>query len=404
MLLYTGSTFWPSTVKPAPFREQLATSTICDVVVVGSGVTGAMAAYELARAGLDVVVVDRRTIASGSTVASTALLQYELDKPLLELAKDVGREHAELAYLACRDGLNDILELVGTLGVDCELKVRQSLFLCRTQEETAELRAEAKARQRIGLQVEYLDAAGLKSEFGIDRPGALLSGFAMEINPLKLTHALLLAAQALGARIYGNVEVQMPAASADGNAGHIIDAGAGRSIFCDQIVLATGYEAIDKYPFIKHSVKLKTTYAAVTRPIFGTPWPGGALIWETGSPYFYARSVADGRVMMGGMDTPFAEPAPRQATIVRNGEILAEVLLRMFPQLNVTLDHAWSGTFIETADAMPYIGTLPNAPTTHFALGYGGNGITFSMIAAQIIRDRITGRPNSVAPLFAFER
>jgi len=403
MLLYNGSTFWPTTVEPATFGQTLGVDTSCDVVVVGSGITGAMVAYELARAGVDVVVVDRRPIASGSTVASTALLQYELDKPLLELAKDVGLEHAQRAYLACRDALDDILELVANLGVDCDLKVRQSLFLCRSERETADLRSESAARQHLGLQVDYLDNAQLKSEFGIDRPGALLSGFAMEVNPLKLTHALLLAAQALGARIYGNVEVQMPPASSS-HAGHIIDAGAGRKIFCDQIVLATGYEAIDKYPFIKHSVRLKTTFAAVTRPILGAPWPGGALIWETGSPYFYARSVADGRVMMGGMDTPFAGPAPRQAIIERNGEILAEVLMRIFPQLHVTLDHAWSGAFVETADAMPYIGTLPNAPTTHFALGYGGNGITFSMIAAQIIRDRITGRSNSVAQLFSFER
>jgi glycine/D-amino acid oxidase-like deaminating enzyme len=64
----------------------------------------------------------------------------------------------------------------------------------------------------------------------------------------------------------------------------------------------------------------------------------------------------------------------------------------------------WAGTFAETADGLPYIGTVPEFPHGYFALGYGGNGITFSLVAARIIRDAFTGRPNADAGLFGFER
>ena len=75
----------------------------CDVAVVGAGITGALVSDALTAAGLAVIAVDRRHPAEGSTSASTALLQYELDASLTELIDKVGRERAENAYRACLD-------------------------------------------------------------------------------------------------------------------------------------------------------------------------------------------------------------------------------------------------------------------------------------------------------------
>ena len=50
-----------------------------DVVVIGGGITGALAAVHLADAGVKTMVLDERNIGTGSTSASTALLQYEID-------------------------------------------------------------------------------------------------------------------------------------------------------------------------------------------------------------------------------------------------------------------------------------------------------------------------------------
>ena len=64
----------------------------------------------------------------------------------------------------------------------------------------------------------------------------------------------------------------------------------------------------------------------------------------------------------------------------------------------------WAGTFGETKDGLAYIGAHPRLPHAYFALGYGGNGITYSLIAAEIIRDDILGRKNPAAKIFAFGR
>ncbi len=64
---------------------------------------------------------------------------------------------------------------------------------------------------------------------------------------------------------------------------------------------------------------------------------------------------------------------------------------RCVPRLDLQPDYAWAGTFAETEDGLPYIGEASDYPGCHFALGYGGNGITFSLIAAQLISRAISG-------------
>ena len=77
---------------------------------------------------------------------------------------------------------------------------------------------------------------------------------------------------------------------------------------------------------------------------------------------------------------------------------------RLFPDVPLEVAFAWAGTFGETKDGLAYIGVHPRFPHTWFALGYGGNGITFSLIAAEIIRDDFLGRENRDARIFRFGR
>jgi glycine/D-amino acid oxidase-like deaminating enzyme len=68
------------------------------------------------------------------------------------------------------------------------------------------------------------------------------------------------------------------------------------------------------------------------------------------------------------------------------------------------LGYAWAGTFATTNDSLPFIGKLPGYPGVWAALGYGGNGITFSVVAATILRDAWIGQPHPDAKLFDFSR
>jgi glycine/D-amino acid oxidase-like deaminating enzyme len=400
MDLRSGQSLWMKLGRDCLVRPSLKKSIRCDVLIVGSGITGALIAYHLAEQGLDVVIVDRRQIACGSTPASTALLQYDIDTPLVELRQKLGRKHADAAYKQSRQALSDMLVVIKRLGSNCELARRPSLFLAKSEKDLPLLRGETEARREIGMEVKYLDGKSLMKRFGIHRPGAILSSIALQLNPWSFTKQLLIAAERLGARIFAQTKL-LPIAgdylSHRSEDGYRIEA--------KHVVWATGYEAPEQFPEIKKLCELNSTYVVATRPIAASRlWAKKALIWETGSSYLYARTTRHNQAIIGGLDEPFQNPAKRDALLPYKTRQLLSDFKRLFDIGPVEVETAWAGTFASTKDGLPFIGQMSAYPGCHFALGYGGNGITFSLIAAQIIRDDILERQNPSSEIFSFKR
>ena len=100
----------------------------------------------------------------------------------------------------------------------------------------------------------------------------------------------------------------------------------------------------------------------------------------------------------------FLTPVKRDKLLHSKKISLEKAFSMLFPGINFKTDFAWAGTFASTKDGLPYIGTIPQKPRTYFALGFGGNGILFSVIAAEIIRDAITGKKNKHQQIFSFDR
>lgn len=397
MDLRSGYPFWQVHNGLLRAYPTLDSNITCDVLVLGGGITGALVAWHLIEAGLDVVVLDKREIGWGSTSASTALLQYEIDVPLVELAELRGQRDAECAYLACRDAIDKLAALAGKLTAPTDFARRQSLYLASKKRDVGLLQREYDARRACGIDVLWIDAASLRDDFAIDRPAALLSSDAAQVDAYRFTHALL--QQAPGLRVFDRSEVTKIEAT---EAGVVAQTDAGFTVQAGHIVFATGFES---QQYLKEPVaKLTSTFALVSEPTPTPAWLQDTLVWEHASPYFYARTTADGRVMMGGEDEPFRDPRRRDRLIDTKVKRLVKKCDALLPGMTLTPAFAWAGTFGETDDGLAYIGNVPEWPRAFFALGYGGNGITFSLLAAEIIRDALLGRRNEMAHLFAFER
>ena len=400
MDLRSGVTVWLQGGGPFPANQDLGESLRCDVAVVGAGITGALVAWELVRAGLDVVILDRREVGRGSTAASTALIQYEIDTPLLELRQAIGRDRADRAYLASAAAVRRLGEIVAQTASGCDYEELPSLYLASTAADASALEREAVARQSLGLRLDFLPAAAVAARFPFRRDGALFSENAGQLNPFRLTHDLVAAAAAGGARVR----------TGPGAAVQAIDQlpplalrAAGGTVLARHVVLATGYES---QAYLHRPVaSLQSTYVIATaagQPFDG--WDRRCLIWETARPYLYLRSTADGRVLVGGEDEATPDPERRDAMIAVKASTLADQGRKLFATVDFAPALAWAGTFAETPDGLPFIGCVPRMPAVWFALGYGGNGITFSVLAAEIIREACLGRTHEAAELFSFER
>lgn len=394
--LRSGKPVWSSERRPGVAHEALRGDLDTEVLVVGAGISGALVAERLTDLGMQVALVDRRAPLSGSTSASTALLQYELDVPLVHLSQDIGRAAAESVWRRSRLVVSALAERSARLGIEAELTPRDTLYVAGNVLDARGLAAEADARRRIGLEVELLGAHELRTRYGLRRRAALYSSGNFVADPRKLAAGYLRAAVQRGARIFAPVDVRHVRESA-----RLVTAqtSQGFKIVARHVVFCTGYEVVEGVRARGHSIQ--STWVIATRPQRRALWPTECMIWEASDPYLYFRTTAEGRVICGGADEPIADAAKRDSRSARKFDALQRRLARTFPAIDPRPEFAWSGTFGSSATGTPIIGRLPRKRRLYTVLGCGGNGITFSMLAAQLIGSLVRGERDRDSALFA---
>ncbi|ESY67529.1 MULTISPECIES: FAD-binding oxidoreductase [Mesorhizobium] len=397
--LRTGRPVWSAYRAPAVPTTALTRDAKVDVLIVGMGISGAMMAEVLTADGHSVICIDRRGPVKGSTAATTALVEFELDQPLSVLIKMIGESKAQQAWRRSRLAISSLAGRIEDLAIDCRLSRTQSLYLAGTMLSASELRDETEARRQAGIAATYLTPQQLVERYGIARDGAILSHGNIALDPRKLTAGLLLKALERKACFHAPVEATRIEDSADAV---VVATKGGPTITARHVVLATGYELVDIVPAAAH--RIISTWAIATRPQPRKLWPQAAFIWEASEPYLYARATADGRVICGGEDEDFIDEARRDELIADKSARIAAKLSRLFPRLDVRPEFAWTGSFGTTTTGLPYIGAIPRHPRIHAVMGYGGNGITFSRIASEIVSASIGGFDDTDAGLFAFNR
>jgi glycine/D-amino acid oxidase-like deaminating enzyme len=395
--LRTGRSIWIGRKGPRVLSSPLLRNHDTDVLVIGAGITGAMLADKLAAEGARVMVVDRRGAAKGSTAASTALAQHEIDTPLIHLTTMIGKERAVRAWRRSRLAVEALAARFGELRVP-DVQRRDSLYLTGNVLDADELLREKDARLASGLSARFLGRKALFEEFGIRREAALLGYGNLVLDPRKATLALLRSAHANGARLCAPVEV---VAIEPGRGSTTAVTARKNTITCRDLVYATGYEVPDVVPRDRH--KITATWAIATVPQSrGRLWPNECCIWEAANPYLYVRTSSEGRVICGGEDEDIDDEERRDARLPRKAETLRRKLHRLLPRLDTTIDYTWTGTFGETTTGLPLIGRIPGKPHCWAALGYGGNGTTYAAIAADVIAGAILGRRDNDADLYRF--
>ena len=402
MRLHSGAPFWllQDGLREMGLPPGEPPRRSYDVVVIGAGVTGALVADALSAEGLAVLVLDGRAPACGSTAASTSLLSYEIDVNLIDLSRMIGEQQAVRAYLLSQNTIRELSAIAAQLPQQCGFVHCASVRLASQPRHGPKLQHEVALRQRHGLDAEYWSPEQVEQAYGFPSHGAIHTGTAGVLDPVRLTRALLQRAVDRGAMLLSRTPARDVRPNGASGLVVVTDRGEAQARW---VVCAMGYEMP---PALREGmVALHSTYALVTEPLDDLgPWKGSCIVWETARPYSYMRATEDCRVMIGGADLPFKNATWRDRVMPDRTRRLERQLRKWLPAIETQTAFTWAGTFGETRDGLPYIGPLADCPQALYALGYGANGITFGAIAARIITDLCMGRPNEDVELFRLDR
>ncbi len=380
-----------------PLQDDIA----CDIAIIGGGITGALIAHELSTHGHDVAVIEQRDVGWGSTAASTALLQYEIDTHMVDLAKDYGEDNAALAYRACAQAIPMLQALAGQVK-DVDFARMQSLYYASRRWNVSAMRDEFSMRARHGFDMEWLEGDDVRERFGFDAPAAILSSLAARIDPYRMAYRLLVRVEKQGGAVHDRTAIDTINPT---SRGVTLRTASGATIRAKHAVLAAGYA---NQQWLKQRVaKNLSSYAFITDPIDAETLGmlRDTMVWESARPYVYLRTTGDGRLLVGGEDDAVDIPARRDRRVEKKTRLLMKKIGSLFPELPITPAFSWAGTFAETEDGLPFFGPhAEHGGRLHFAMAYGGNGITYSMIGAGLIRALIERRKHPLSELFSFDR
>lgn len=371
-----------------------------EILVIGGGITGALISHALIENGYEVTLIDKRDIGQGSTSATTSMLQYEIDEKLVDLSKKIGSVGSAMCYKSGINAIHKLEKLIKQNNIECGFMKKKSLYVAHNNESVKKLKEEFKARNELNLGVEWLSATEIKKRYKLVSFGGILSNVAASIDAYKLTHELIAYNVKRGMNVYDQTTIE--SINVD-NKFPLIKTDTGNTISCKKVIFCNGFESTK---LIKEKIAdLIYTYAIVSEQSITIPKGlNDLLIWNTANPYLYLRTTDDGRLLVGGEDDVFKDTILQQEIKEKKSKVLQKKIKKLIPTINFIEDISWGGVFGTTKDGLPYIGESPEYKNCLWCLGFGGNGITFSIQGMDIIVDMLKNKSNSLSKYYRFGR
>ncbi len=362
---------------------------MADVVIVGSGISGAASAYELAKEGLDVVLVDRfgpAAMASGWTLAGV---------------RQSGRHPAELPL--AKAAVEIWASLAEELGAETHYRRGGNLRLARTPEEVPVIEQVVADQRAAGL-----DLTLLKSNAEIRALAPAISERVLvashcpsdgSADPSSTVLAFVEAAKRLGVTTrFGERALKV---KTDGRkaTGIVTDKGTidadrvviAAGIFGNELLTPLGYEVPLQVPMV--TVLRSAPLDAVLQQVIGVANADCAGRQEYNGRFRVTSGLQDWHGRM--LERP-TEAGPRPK-VLPTGDSMAEVV-RTFGEVvpafaAAEIEDFWAGLIDMTPDALPVIDASLDIEGLTVAMGFSGHGFCLGPITGRIVADLVQGRP-----------
>lgn len=362
---------WLATAESVSLSS-LTSSVTCDVCIIGGGLTGLYTAYTLAKAGVDVVLLEANThFGHGTTGHSTGKLTAQHSIVYANLLEKLSVEEAQLYYQLNQQAIDKARQILP------ENSVRQvdSLLYCQSKEGYAQLLKEWNAYKVLNIKSKITSDTELP--FPITK--ALCMSQQAQINPLEVSNFLAKEAQAMGARLYSNTRVQQLNIPQNN-----LHTEKNISVQYNKLILCSHYP-IEAFRGL-HLFKLSNSRSYMVASKVSETMQGQYL-----SVDFPSRSIRTATInnehylVLGGANHIAGETVNTEPYY----EAISNEMKEHFEQQPL---YRWSAQDIETPDIVPYVGRITNSlPNVLIATGYRKWGISNSFVAGDILSSLITG-------------
>ena len=368
---------WMDVGQPAA-RPALSADARADVAVVGGGIAGLSIAYELARAGREVLVIDRGRIGRGQSARSTGHLAWQLDDYYHVLRRQGGDEAAIGYYGRIASAIERIEAIAATEGIDCDFARVDGYLFAASEADQEILQDEADACRELGIPgVRFVDQAPVP---GRNTGRALLWPNQARFHVLRYLDGLAAAIERLGGRLCENTAMMDVAEDGDGVR---IETATGATITAGAAVMAADVALGDValQPFLE---PWRAFAIAGTVPKGSVP---DALVWDTLEAYHYVRIQPEAEhdvLIVGGEDHKMGDHD--------DGADRLDRLERWTREHYPTFEHrthGWSGMVVEPVDLLPFSGLAHGKERIYVHTGDSGEGLTNGVLGALVIRDLI---------------
>lgn len=374
-----------------PIQPPLKEDVKCDVLIIGGGAAGLAAGARFTGAGKRVVLLERNICGGSSTGKSAGFLTPDSELELSQLVRRFGIEGAKDLWDVPIRGIDLMLSLIKSGGIECDLQRQDSLFLGKGTSGLKDVREEAKSRSTLGYEFEIYEGDSVRSVIGSTRYSAAIRyKGAYGLDGLRYAQGVKRMLLGAGTDIYESSEVI-------GFSGHTAKTHMG-SVTADQVIFCADKlrPQLSSYSW---NVYHEQTFLSITEPMSQTDlrslYPEEVFqCWDSDLVYSYYRLTGTRRLLLGG-GSLFTTYAKNDTTTSRVIDHVISGFRRAFPALGgVRFIQYWMGRIDMTRDLLPTVLKEPHAPWVHYVLGCVGlPWATFcgDFAARQVLAERETG-------------